>query len=59
MASEGLKNRKGRVPDVINRIREEFADLDSHPAGEAKHGNAVQLLRSILFAAYFLSCATT
>jgi len=45
------------LPDFGAGIREDA--VDDHPAGDVRHGNAIQLLRFLLFASYFwASCFT-
>ncbi len=60
MSGQPLKQRDtamgdlGRDPEVVGK---EKGAEDKHPAGEIKHGQLVQILRAVLFAAYFLSCS--
>jgi hypothetical protein len=61
MSSNTLKQRKSEpipipVPDLGPGSKE--ATKEPHPAGRVKHGGFVQLLRMLVFAAWFNACCT-
>jgi 1-acyl-sn-glycerol-3-phosphate acyltransferase len=61
MSSNTLKQRKSEpipipVPDLGPGSKE--ATKEPHPAGRVKHGGFVQLLRMLVFAAWFDACCT-
>lgn len=59
MEQNGLKKRSRQVIPEQNRGSKAGTTdkmKDPHPAGEIKHNEAVQLIRMVLFASWFIAC---
>lgn len=60
MASDTLRKRVlQNESDKVNNVEKQRVDSADHPhpAGEVKHGKAVELLRLLIFVAWFMDCA--
>jgi 1-acyl-sn-glycerol-3-phosphate acyltransferase len=60
MADDPLRRRvKENVPEDVTSVAEQTAGnaAEPHPAGEIKHGSAVEALRLLLFVTWFVCCA--
>jgi len=62
MESSGLKQRRSEPrpespPNTISDVSQ--SPPQPHPAGEAKHGGLMQLIRALLFASWFNGCCVS